>query len=97
MEGLAVHPSTGCNLLAHGQSEPPQAFEHDQQSCSFVVVNSLPPQVVSKFFGAVRGYPHAPQSVQTDISALHRDIFHGQPPIKTFQAVWHIFRFYGRC
>ena len=37
MEGLAVHPSTGCNLLAQGQSEPPQALEQDQHNCSAIV------------------------------------------------------------
>ena len=37
MEGLAVHPSTGFSLFAQGQSEPPQAFEQDQQSCSAIV------------------------------------------------------------
>ena len=37
MEGLAVHPSTGFSLLAQGQSEPPQAFEQDQHSCSAII------------------------------------------------------------
>ena len=37
MEGSAVQPGTGFSLFAQGQSEPPQAFEQDQHSCSAIV------------------------------------------------------------
>ena len=41
MEGLAVHPSTGFSLFAQGQSEPPQAFEQDQHSCSAIIFTAF--------------------------------------------------------
>ena len=41
MEGLAVHPSTGYNLLAHGQSDPPQALTQDQHSCSAIIFTAF--------------------------------------------------------
>ena len=53
MEGSAFHPSTGCNLFAQGQSEPPQALEQDQHSCSAIVLTLL-----QRLFGFFTGKKH---------------------------------------